>query len=467
MSPGSPERLLVVGGDAAGMSAASEARRHRPPDDLRIIAFERGRHTSYSACGIPYLVGGVVADGDDLVVRTPEAFARRHIDVHIGHEVTAVDLDRRQVRVRKLDDPGAGERVEPFDQLVIATGASPIRPDLPGAEAEGIFGVQVLDDGLALQRRLADRPPKRAVVIGGGYIGLEMAEALVMRGLEVTLVEKASQPMGTLDPDMGALVAEAVRGIGVTLHLEEGVEGYEAGDDGRVSAVITSERALPADLVVLGLGVKPNSRLAGEAGLGVGPDTGAVVVDRRMRTTAEGVWAAGDCVEVHHRVSRRPAAIALGTHANKQGRVAGVNIAGGYATFPGVVGTAVSKICSLEIARTGLREVDARREGFETETVVVDSTTRAGYFPGAAAITTKLIAERRSGRLLGAQIVGREGAAKRIDVLACALWNEMTVDEIAHLDLGYAPPFSPVWDPVLIAARKAWEQVEETAPGSR
>jgi NADPH-dependent 2,4-dienoyl-CoA reductase/sulfur reductase-like enzyme len=179
------------------------------------------------------------------------------------------------------------------------------------------------------------------------------------------------------------------------------------------------------------------------------------------------VWAAGDCVEVHHRVSRRPAAIALGTHANKQGRVAGINIGGGYATFPGVVGTAVSKICRLEIARTGLREVDARHDGFEIETVRVESTTRAGYFPGAQPITTKLIAERRSGRLLGAQIVGREGAAKRIDVLACALWNEMTVDEIAHLDLGYAPPFSPVWDPVLIAARKAWEQVEETAPGSR
>jgi NADPH-dependent 2,4-dienoyl-CoA reductase/sulfur reductase-like enzyme len=450
------------------MSAASQARRHRPPDDLRITAFERGRYTSYSACGIPYLVGGVVADGDDLVVRTPEGFARRDIDVHIRHEVTAVDLDRRQVRIRNLDDPGPGEQVEPFDQLVIATGATPIRPALPGDEASGIYGVQVLDDGLALQRLLDDQDrPKRAVVIGGGYIGLEMAEALVTRGLEVTLVEKASQPMGTLDPDMGALVAEAIRGIGITLHLEEGVEGYEATPDSRVSAVVTSERTLPADLVVLGLGTKPNSRLAEEAGLAIGPETGGIVVDRRMRTTAEGVWAAGDCVEVHHRVSRRPAAIALGTHANKQGRVAGTNIGGGYATFPGVVGTAVSKICRLEIARTGLREVDARHDGFEIETVVVESTTRAGYFPGTQPITTKLIAERRSGRLLGAQIVGREGAAKRIDVLACALWNEMTVDEIAHLDLGYAPPFSPVWDPVLIAARKAWEQVEETAPGAR
>ena len=459
----SPERLVVVGADAGGMSAASQARRRRPPDDLAIVAFDRGRHASFSACGIPYYVGDVVHDPDTLIARTPERFAEMGIEVHLRHEVTAVDVDRKEVRVRRLDDSTAGERVEPFDHLVIATGATPIRPDIPGAGASGIYGIQTLDDGLALHQLLDDNPPQSAVVIGCGYIGLEMAEALVQRGLHVALVERGPQPMGTLDPDMGAIVAEAVRGIGIDLHLGEGVEGYEERD-GRVQAVVTSERTLPAGLVILGLGVRPDSRLARDAGLAVGPTTGGVVVDRRQRTSADGVWAAGDCVEVHHRVSRRPAAIALGTHANKQGRVAGINIGGGYATFPGVVGTAVSKICNLEIARTGLREADAKADGFEIETVVVESTTRAGYYPGATQITTKVIAERRSGRLLGAQIVGREGAAKRIDVLACALWNEMTVDEIAHLDLGYAPPFAPVWDPVLIAARKAWEQVEDTTP---
>jgi NADPH-dependent 2,4-dienoyl-CoA reductase/sulfur reductase-like enzyme len=223
--------------------------------------------------------------------------------------------------------------------------------------------------------------------------------------------------------------------------------------------VVTSERTLPADLVVLGLGVRPAGDLAAEAGIPTGK-TGGIVVDRRMHTSVEGVWAAGDCVEVHHRVSRQPAAIALGTHANKQGRVAGINIGGGYATFPGVVGTAVSKICGVEVARTGLREADAAQAGFDTVSAVQESTTRAGYFPGAAPITTKLIAERRSGRLLGAQIVGEEGAAKRIDVLACAIWNEMGVDDISNLDLAYAPPFAPVWDPVLMAAREAWEAVE-------
>jgi NADPH-dependent 2,4-dienoyl-CoA reductase/sulfur reductase-like enzyme len=458
------ERLVVIGGDAAGMSAASQARRRRPPGDLAITGFERGRYTSYSACGIPYHVGDVVPDAGALIARSPERFAEMGIEVHLRHEVMAIDLDRREVRVRRLED--GSERTEPFDQLVVATGAVPVRPDLPGSGARGIHGLQVLEDGLVLRRLLdSAEAPREAVVIGAGYIGLEMAEALVERGLKVALVEKAPQPMSTLDPDMGALVADALRGIGVALYLDEGVEGYETSD-GRVTGVVTSQRTLPAGVVVLGLGVRPNSELAAEAGLSTGT-TGGVVVDRRMRTSVPGVWAAGDCVEVHHRVSRRPAAIALGTHANKQGRVAGINIGGGYATFPGVVGTAVSRVCGVEVARTGLREADARAEGFLTESVVVESTTRAGYFPGAAPITTKLIAERRSGRLLGAQIVGREGAAKRIDVLACALWNEMAVDEIAHLDLAYAPPFAPVWDPVLIAARKAWERVEATTPQAR
>jgi NADPH-dependent 2,4-dienoyl-CoA reductase/sulfur reductase-like enzyme len=460
----STERLLVIGGDAAGMSAASEARRRRTPDELEIVAFERGRYTSYSACGIPYSVGGVVPDTSSLIARSPDEHRRRGIEVHLGHEVTAIEPEARSVTVRDLES--GAERRERYDQLMVATGAVPIRPDLPGAGVSGIFGVQVLEDGLALRRLLAsDDAPRRAVVVGAGYIGLEMAEALVQRGLEVALVDQAPQPMATLDPDMGALVAEGLRVIGVTLHLEAAVKGYDTAGEA-VSAVVTSEATLPADIVILGLGVRPNTALAGAAGIEVGP-SGGITVDQRMHTPTSGIWAAGDCVEVHHRVSRRPTAIALGTHANKQGRVAGVNLGGGYATFPGVVGTAVTKVCGLEVARTGLRETEAEAAGFDFESVVVESTTRAAYFPGAAPITTKLVAERRSGRLLGAQIVGAEGAAKRIDVLACALWNEMTVDDIAHLDLGYAPPFSPVWDPVLIAARKAWARVENAGSEPR
>lgn len=451
------ERLLVIGGDAAGMSAASQARRLRGPDELEIVAVERGHHASYSACGIPYFVGGVVDGLDALVARTPAEFRERGIELRLRTEAVEIDTGGGRVRMRSLD--GGGERWEPYDQLMIATGAVPARPDLPGADAKGVHGVQTLDDGVAIRRAVEEGSPRRAVVVGGGYIGLEMAEAMVMRGLEVSLVDFADQPMRTLDPDMGAIVAEAMRGIGVRLHLGEPVEGFDTSPDGHVTAVRTRDGALPADLVVLGLGVRPATGLAEDAGIETGP-TGGIVTDRRMRTRAERVWAAGDCVETRHLVSGAPVAIALGTHANKQGRVAGINIGGGYATFPGVVGTAVSKICRVEVARTGLNEAEAAAAGFETLSVAVESTTRAGYIPGAVAMTTKLIAERRSGRLLGAQIVGEENAAKRVDGLAIALWNGMTVEEMTGLDLGYAPPFAPVWDPVLVAARKAADAVE-------
>lgn len=451
------ERLVVVGGDAAGMSAASQARRRRGPDDLEIVAFERGRHASYSACGIPYFIAGDVTDVDRLVARHPQTFREvQTIDVHLRHEAVAIDLDRRAVQVRALD--GGDERWEPFDELMIATGATPIRPPLPGADAAGIHGVQTLDDGVFLRELVRDTKPSNAVVVGGGYIGLEMAEALHRRGIDVTLVERGPHPMSTLDPDMGALVTDALRNIGVTVHEAERVTGFETSD-GHVRAVATVVREIPADLVILGLGVRPNVSLAADAGVPIGP-SGGIAVDRRMLTGAPGVWAAGDCVESFHRVSRRPVVFALGTHANKQGRVAGINIGGGYATFPGVVGTAVSKICEFEVARTGLTEVDAATAGFRFVTATVDSTTRARYFPGTSPIRIKVLAEQRSGRLLGAQIIGKEGAAKRIDVLATALWKEMTVDELLNIDLSYAPPFAPVWDPVLIAARKAWEAVE-------
>ena len=450
------ERLVVIGGDAGGMTAASQARRLKSPDELEIVAFERGGFTSFSACGIPYYLGGVVEDFDSLIVRGPEEFMEKsQIDARLHHEVTGIDLDKRAVTVRSPE----GESTEGFDQLMVATGGTPARFDWPGIDSDGIFGVQVLDDAVAIKKAL-DEGPKTAVVVGGGYIGLEMAEAFVNRGLQVTLIEAAPQPMSTLDPDMGALVAESLRGLGVTVQCGEPVTGFEAAA-GRVNAVVTENATYPADIVALGLGTRPNAALAEAAGIPIGP-SGGIKVDRRMHTEIDGVWSAGDCAEKFHRVSRQPVAIALGTHANKEGRVAGINIGGGYATFPGVVGTAVAKVCGVEVARTGLKEQEAIDAGFEIVTAVVDSTTRAGYFPGAAPIKTKMIVERRSGRLLGAQIIGEQDAAKRIDAIAMALWNEMTVDHMMHVDLSYAPPFAPVWDPILITARKAWEKVQQT-----
>jgi NADPH-dependent 2,4-dienoyl-CoA reductase/sulfur reductase-like enzyme len=445
-------RVLVVGADATGMSAASQALRRAGSNTLAVMAFERGSHVSYSACGIPYWVAGDVCGPDALIARSAAEHRANGIDVRLRTEVTEIDLDARTVCAAPLDG-GATYQVG-FDDLVLATGAVPVRPDLPGADSPGVYGIQTLDDGAAVLAGLTGSP-RRAVVVGGGYIGIEMAEAMVRRGLAVTVVDQAPEPMRTLDPDMGALVREAMQGMDIEVLTATPVTGFDTGPGGRVSAVVTRDGTLPADIVVLGLGVRPNTELAQAAGLPLGEHDG-LLTDLRMRVPGhDGVWAGGDCVEVLHRVSQRRVHVALGTHANKHGRVIGTNLGGGYATFPGVVGTAVSKVCDLEVGRTGLGEAEARAAGLEPVAVTVQSTTRAGYFPGAVPITVKMIAERGTGRLLGAQIVGREGSGKRVDVCAVALWNEMTVEEMTSLDLGYAPPFSPVWDPVLVAARKA------------
>ncbi|CAM5650240.1 Flavoprotein oxidoreductase OS=Streptomyces alboniger OX=132473 GN=CP975_28035 PE=3 SV=1 [Streptomyces alboniger] len=293
------------------------------------------------------------------------------------------------------------------------------------------------------------------MVVGAGYIGVEMAEALIRRGYDVTVVNRGSEPMSTLDPDMGRLVHDAMTGMGIEMVNGAEVTKILTGDDGRVRAVATEDAEYPADIVVLGLGVRPETTLAEEAGLPLG-ESGGLLTDLAMRVRGhEDIWAGGDCVEVLDLVSGRERHIALGTHANKHGQVIGSNVGGSYATFPGVVGTAVSKVCDLEIARTGLREKEALAAGLRYVAVTIESTSRAGYFPGAAPMTVKMLAERRTGRLLGVQIVGREGAGKRVDVAAVALTAGMTVERMTALDLGYAPPFSPVWDPVLVAARKA------------
>jgi NADPH-dependent 2,4-dienoyl-CoA reductase/sulfur reductase-like enzyme len=442
------ERVVVVGGDAAGGTVASQLLR-RGDGGYEVVLLERGHHTSYSACGIPYWVAGDVDHGERLVARTPEEHRRRGVDLRIETEAVGLDVDRRRVTARERD--GSTHELG-FDHLVLATGATPVRPDLPGIDAPGVFGVQTLDDGEALLDDLAERQPRRAVVVGGGYIGIEMAEAMVRRGLDVVLVDQASEPMTTLDPDMGRLVREAMVGLGIDVRMSTEVRGFPVGSDGRVRAVSTDGGDAEADVVVLGLGVRPLVDLARAAGLPLG-DSGAIDVDERMAVRGhDGVWAGGDCVQTFNRVSRRWGHVPLGTHANKHGRVIGANITGGSAAFPGIVGTAVSKVCDLEIARTGLREQEARDAGFDVRTATIESTAQAGYLPDASPVTVKMVGDAASRRLLGAQIVGRSGSAKRVDVCATALWNEMVVDEIPFVDLGYAPPFSPVWDPVLVCA---------------
>lgn len=446
-------RVVVIGGDAAGMSAAAQASRGAEPVEL--VVFEKGEYTSYAACGLPYLVGGVVADAGRLVARTPEQHRANGIDVRTGHEVTAIDVAGRAVEARSLAD-GHTLR-QPFDDLVIATGAVPIRPPLPNIDTSGIAALHTIPDAVALDAAIRDRSPRRAVVVGGGYIGLEMVEALLRRGIAVTLVEKLDQPMATIDPDMGARVADGLRQLGVELRLGVGVAGFERGADGWVQSVATDGGDIPADLVVLGLGVRPNSQLAADAGIPVG-ERGAIVTDARMATPIPGIWAAGDCAQSLHRVSQRPTWVALGTHANKQGRVVGLNVSGTEARFPGVIGTAVTKVEGVEIGRTGLSEREAAAADLDAVAEVIEGTSRAHYYPGGSSMAVKVLAERGSGRLLGAQIVGGAESAKRIDALAVAIWNGMTADDFAQLDLGYAPPFSPVWDTPLIAARRAGDE---------
>jgi len=313
------ERLVVVGGDAAGMSAASQARRRRGPEDLEIVAVERGAYTSYSACGIPYWIADLVPGPDALISRWPQEFRdRQAIDVRMRTEAEEIDLERQRVTLCDLE---TGRRsVEAYDQLVIGTGSVPMRPPIEGIDAAGVYGVQVLDDGVALRREFEDGDVKRVVVVGGGYIGLEIAEAAKSRGLEVAVVDLSPTPVGTFDPDIGRFLADAVRGLDIELVLGDGAAAIETGAGGRATAVHTaSGRVLPADLVVLGLGVRPNVALAVDAGVPLGP-SGGIAVDRRMRTRAEGVWAAGDCVESVHRLSGERVVVALGTHANKQGR---------------------------------------------------------------------------------------------------------------------------------------------------
>ncbi len=450
-------RVVVIGGDAAGMSAAAQASRGAIPPEL--VVFERGDYTSFAACGLPYLVGGVVDDVAHLVARSPEQHRANGIDVRTRHEVVAIDVVAREVEVHDLD--GAQTFREPFDHLLIATGASPIRPPLDNIDARGVMGIQTIPDALAIDEVLRSRSPRSAVIVGGGYIGLEMVEAFQERGLAVTLVERLAQPMATMDADMGALVAARLATLGVDLRLDTAVEGFEVDGDNWVTGVATTSGVIGADVVVMGLGVRPNVRLATDAGIAIGP-TGAIATDARMATTTAGVWAAGDCAESHHRVSRRPAWVALGTHANKQGRVAGINLSGGHARFPGVIGTAVTKVGDIEMARTGLTEHEAATAGFDAVANTIEGSSRAHYYPGGGTMAVKVVAERGSGRMLGAQIVGGVESAKRIDALAVAVWNEMTVDEFGQLDLGYAPPFSPVWDPILISARTTGDRATGT-----
>lgn len=442
--------LVIIGGDAAGMSAASKVRRVHP--DKKILVFEKSGYTSYSACGIPYFISGLIEKSDELIARGPEEFRTKYnIDVRTQHLVQQVDTENKRIRV--LDKLKGEEFWQPYGQLLIATGGKAYCPKhIGGHDAENVFGVSTLKSGINIENFIRNNKPKTAVIIGGGYIGLEMAEALLIRNISVSIVNRGEQLMNTLDPDMGQMVTQAVRNLGASVYSTEGLKGFEIKDNKAVK-VITDKQELPADIVIFGMGSAPNTAFLEGSGIALGVRD-AIKVNAQMQTNIPGVWAAGDCTETLHLVSRQHFYIAMGTVANKTGVVAGSSIAGEAAIFPGAVGTAVCKVCSYEIARTGLQEKDLKKLGIDYAATTVDSTTRARYYPGSKKIVVKLLAEKNSGRLLGGQIIGEEGAAKRIDVLATAVTHNLTLQNLIDMDLSYAPPFSPVWDPVQVCARK-------------
>ncbi len=440
--------LVIIGGGAAGMSAASRARRNAP--QMEITVFEASDYVSHIACGLPYYIADLIKDYNELLVYTPDFFRKeRRIQVHTGHRIDALDLDGRSLRATSIQ---TGESwTQPFGKLIIASGGGPVAPRIDGIGLPNIFTLHSIKSGIAIKEFIQKERPRRAAIVGGGYIGLEMAEALGVLGLDVTIIEALPHVMPPVDPDIAQVIENELIARNVDLRLGEPVQGFEGKDS--VSRVVTGQGSYGVDLVILAIGVRASSALAREAGIAIG-ETGAIRVDEHMATSMPGIYAAGDVAEVRHLVTGQPAYIPLGTTANKQGRVAGDNAAGGSASFPGVVGTAITRVFELEVGRTGLTEAQARQAGFEPVSSCITHHTKARFFPGTQPITTKLIADKSTGRLLGAQIAGKEGSAKRIDVPAVAIQQGLTVSAIPDLDLSYAPPFSPVWESVQVAAQE-------------
>lgn len=439
-------KIVIVGGVAGGATAAARIR--RLAEQAEIVVFERSGFVSYANCGLPYYIGGMIEDPEDLTLQTPESFFSRfrvHMKVH--HEVTAIHPDQKSLTVKNLETGATFE--ESYDKLLLSPGAKPVIPDLPGIDSSKLFTLRTVEDTFRIKAFVDQNKPKSAVLAGGGFIGLEMAENLRHLGMEVTIVQRPKQLMNPFDPDMASFIHSEVRKHGVKLMLGHTVEGFAEQDSG-VNVLLKDCAPLHADMVVLAIGVTPESTLAKGAGLALGIK-GSILVNDRMETSAPDIYAVGDAVQVKHFVTEQDTLIALAGPANKQGRIAADNICGGDSHYLGSQGSSVIKVFDMTAASTGINETNAKKAGISVDTVILSPMSHAGYYPGGKVMTMKVVFEKETYRLLGAQIVGYDGVDKRIDVLATAIHAGMKATELKDLDLAYAPPYSSAKDPVNMA----------------
>lgn len=440
-------RIIIIGGVAAGTKAAAKA--HRVDQNHEIIIYQDEAEVSYSACGLPYVISGVINDDRKVIIRQPEDFAKEGIKVFTQHRVMSIDKTRRQLTVKNLLTQA--DEVVDYDRLILATGARPIVPNVEGITLEGVLTLRNISDLARFKTLLNTLQPKRAVIIGAGYIGLELAESFHELNIKTTIVEKAARILPRFDHEMAQPVHDHLLENQIELILGDGLAQLH-GENSRISTIETeSGKMISADLVVIAIGVKPNVELARAAGIELGK-TGAIAVDSRMETRTPGIFAAGDCCETVNRITGKPIWMPLGDIANLQGRVAGENVVDGNVHFPGVFGTAIFKIFKLTVAITGLSEQAAQESGFDPVSIVMTGTDRARYYPGRQEYTLKLIADRQDGRLLGAQVVGSGNVDKMIDIAATALLGKLTCADMENADLAYSPPFSPVLSTIIVAA---------------
>ena len=439
-------KVVIVGGVAGGATAAARIR--RLDEQAEIVVFERSGYISYANCGLPYYIGGIIEDPEALTLQTPGSFFRRfRICMKVHHEVIAIHPEKKKVSVRNLETGEVFE--ESYDKLLLSPGAKPVRPNLPGIDSKKIFTLRTVEDTFRIKEFVDQQNPKSAVMVGGGFIGLELAENLRELGLDVTIVQRPKQLMSSFDADIAAFIHNEVRKHGVKLALGQSVEGFEEKDGG-IDVLLKDCKPIHADMVVLAIGVTPESSLAKEAGLSLGMK-GSILVNDRMETSVPDIYAVGDAVQVKHYVTGEDALIALAGPANKQGRIAADNICGGDSRYLGSQGSSVIKVFDLTAATTGISETNAKRAGLDVDTVILSPVSHAGYYPGGKVMTMKVVFEKETYRLLGSQIVGYDGVDKRIDVLATAIHAGLKATQLKDLDLAYAPPYSSAKDPVNMA----------------